>query len=304
MSDPMPAPLPDHGAAYAPLNGFAAPARGKAELWRILAVFALLILLGDVAQALIAQVVQGLLGPLFGPLALLNLSMGLTPFGVVGNLLMALPVVAVFVLAVALVTGRGPLSLLGHLARLRGDFLAGFLPLAILGLVLLPILAQDPAVAPEQSLGKVLLWLPLALPALVVTAAASEVIYRGFLQQQLAARWLPSWVWMGLPAALFALSQGAPNAAGDLAPLSLAWALAYGMAAADLTARTGSLGAAIGLQAALLAQGLFLIGLKGPMNGLALYALDARGMALLPWMASDFLTLLVGWLCARLLLRV
>ncbi|NBZ88425.1 CPBP family intramembrane glutamic endopeptidase [Stagnihabitans tardus] len=303
MSD-TPDPMPHHGAAYAPLTGFAAPARGRAELWRILAVFALLVLLGDVAQALMSQVVRGLMGPLFGPVALLNLSLGLTPFGVVGNLLMTLPVMGVFVLAVALVTGRGPVSLLGATARLKGDFLAGFLPLCALGLGLLPLLAQGPAVATGRDLGQVLAWLPLALPALVVMALANEVIYRGFLQQQLAARWQPSWVWMGLPAALFALSQGAPSATGELAPLSLVWALAYGMAAADLTARTGSLGAAIGLQSALLAQSLLLIGLKGPMNGLALYTLDARGMALLPWMASDFLTLLVGWLSARLLLRV
>lgn len=303
MSD-TPDPIPAHGGVYAPLGGFAAPARGRAELWRILAVFALLILLGDVAQALVSQVIEGLMGPLFGPLALLNLSMGLTPFGVVGNLLMALPVMGVFVLAVALVTGRGPLSLLGATWRLRGDFLAGFLPLCALGLVLLPLLAQDPAVSAGKGLAEVLPWLPLALPGLVGMALANEVIYRGFLQQQLAARWQPSWVWMGLPAALFALSQGAPNATGELAPLSLFWALAYGMAAADLTARTGSLGAAIGLQSALLAQSLFLVGLKGPMNGLALYTLDARGLALLPWLASDFLTLLVGWVSARLWLRV
>jgi membrane protease YdiL (CAAX protease family) len=235
---------------------------------------------------------------------LVNLNLGLTPWGVVGQLALALPRGLVLLVAVGLVTGRGIGSLLGAPGRLWRDMAVGFVPLAALGVLLMPLLTQDPAVAPVQPLGRVLIWLPLALPALVLASASSELIFRGFLQQQLAARWKANWVWMGLPAALFALLQGAPAGVGDLAPLSLLWSLAFCAAAADLTARTGSLGAAIGLQAAILGQSLFLLGLRGPMNGLALYALEARGHALLPWLASDFLMLLVGWLSARVLLRV
>ena len=294
---------PDHGAAYAPLTAFASPARGSAELWRILAVLVLWVVLADLVQALASGAIQAYYGPVFGMVALANLTYGVTPFGVTGSLWLALPMGAAFVLALALVTGRGLPSLLGPLARLPRDLLAGFVPLSLLGLAL-TMLPADAALAPAQDPATVLAWLPLALPGVLVTAMASEVIFRGFLQQQLAARFRASWVWMGLPAALFALVQGAPAAIGDLAALSILWSLCFSAASADLTARTGGLGAAIGLQAAILAQGVFLIGLKGPMNGLTLQVLDLGSGSALPWLGLDFLMLAVGWLSARLTLRV
>lgn len=301
MSD-LPDPLPDHAGGYAALRSFAAPAQGKTELWRILAVLVLWVLLSDFARATITAAIRSALGPLFGTVALVNLTLGLTPSGVVGNLALGLPLGLVFVLAVGLVTGRGLATLLGRRERLWPDLWRSFLPVALPGF--LPILLGDAMVTPLQPPLTVALWLPLALPALILAAGASEIVFRGFLQQQLAARWAPSWVWMGLPAGVFALAQGAPAAAGALAPLAVVWSLCFAAAAADLTARTGSLGAAIGLQAGIQAQGLFCVALKGPMTGLALATLDLRGDALAPWMAVDFLTLLVGWLAARLLLRV
>jgi len=299
MSDP----LPDHVAAYAPLTAYAAPARATAEPWRLLAVLVLWVILQDLAHVLLTEAVRAWYGPVFGMVALANLTYGVTPLGVTGSLWLSLPMGGAFLLALALVTGRGLPSLLGPLARLPRDLAAGFAPLCLVGLARF-ILPADPALTPAQAPATVLAWAPLALPGMVVTAAASEMIFRGFLQQQLAARWQASWVWMGLPAALFALLQGAPAAVGDLAALSILWSLAFSAACADLTARTGGLGAAIGLQAAMLAQGIFLVGLKGPMNGLALQTLDLGAASALPWLGLDFLMLAVGWLSARLALRV
>lgn len=297
-------PAPEHLAGYAPLEGFAAPARAKAEIWRLFAVLTLAMLLSDFAQNAIAAAIKASLGPLFGTMALVNMKYGVTPSGVVASLAMALPLGLVFLFALGLITGRGLASLVGPRRRLVPDFLRASLPLWALGLVLLPLSTQAPGVAPMQEPLRVLEWLPLALPGLILTAGVGEMIFRGFLQQQLAARWGASWVWMGLPSALFALSQGAPGGTGALASMALLYSVAFSAAAADLTARTGGLGAAIGLQVGVQVQGLFLLGLKGPMMGLALYVLDASGLQLAPWMAVDALTLLVGWLAARVLLRV
>ena len=296
--------LPSRRAAgHGPLTEFAAPALERAELWRLLAVLALTLLLSDLLQAMISALAHWAKGPIFGTVALINLQQGLTPSGVTWALLLAVPGIALFDAALRAVMHRGVGTLFGRPARLAGDFAAAFLPLAALGLATLPILSGAEGVAPGIAPGRLLTWLPVALPGLIAAAAASEMIYRGFLLQQLAARWQESWIWMGLPAAVFALTH-VSGQAGALAPLSLAWGLAFGIAAADLTARTGSLGAAIGLQAGLQLQGIFLMGLKGPMTGLALYTLDPHGLSLLPWMLADFLMLLAGWLATRLLLRV
>lgn len=288
--------------AYGGLDRYVAPARGSAELWRILAVLGLGLLFQDLTRQVIFQTILAWKGPVFGAMWLANLTFGASPSGVVLNLILAVPMAAAFVLAVALVTGRGLPSLMGA-GVLRG-MLAGFVPLMGLGLGLWAILPADPALVAGQGLGSVLTWAPLALPGVFATALASEIVFRGFLLQQLAARYRASWVWMGLPAALFALIQGAPPAIGDMAALSLVWSLCFSAAAADLTARTGGLGAALGLQAGLLAQAVLVTGLRGPMNGLALSVLDVAGPAALPWIALDFLMLAVGWLSARVWLRV
>jgi membrane protease YdiL (CAAX protease family) len=298
----QPNPPPAHGSGYAPLTQFAAPAVASSELWRSLAVLVLLLVLSNFTQTAILALIKALYGPLQGAMMMVDIAMGLTPRGVVSNLAMAVPMGLVFLLALGLLTGRGLTSLLGRRERLLPDMARAGLPVLALGLV--PLVLADGSVAQGQAGMTLLLWLPLALPALILACASTEILFRGFLQQQLAARFAPSWIWMGLPAVLFALMQGTSHDLGPLAVLGFLWNIAFAMATADLTARTGSLGAAIGLQSGIQAQSLFFLGLKGPMNGLALHVLDLRGMALLPWMAADFLVLLIGWLAARLWMRV
>ena len=62
------------------------------------------------------------------------------------------------------------------------------LPLVLLWLVLLPLSTMDATVTTNLSLGQQLPWLPAALLGMVIQTGTEELIFRGYLQQSLAAR--------------------------------------------------------------------------------------------------------------------
>lgn len=155
--------------------------------------------------------------------------------------------------------------------------------------------------------------LPLSLLALLVQCGAEELFYRGYIQQQLAARFARPWVWMVLPNIAFALAHWE---LGDFTPPAaqyVIWAFVFGVAASDLTARTGNLGAAIGFHLGNNAYAFLLFSeYAAPDSGLALFLFPsgALGDALLdeaPLFTTAFATELAGvglmWLAVRLVLR-
>jgi hypothetical protein len=133
-----------------------------------------------------------------------------------------------------------------------------------------------------------------------------RALFWGYLQQQCAALSDRPWVWMGLPSLLFGAAHylnGFGPADGVLCALQ---ATLLGLACADLTARTGNIGAAIGLH---LSNNLFaflIVGEKGmPSSGLVLFLYPATnhsqfdyGLHTLakPWIIPEMLTitLLIG----------
>ena len=142
---------------------------------------------------------------------------------------------------------------------------------------------------------------------MLIQTGTEELLFRGYLQQQLAARFPAAWVWMGVPSLAFGMLHFSTEQYGASAWFVVIWAVCFGLAAADLTARTGNLGAAIGMHFANNAATLLLVGLYGRMDGLALYnaVVDlSQPFAQLPYLAIDSVTLLVSWLAARLILRV
>jgi membrane protease YdiL (CAAX protease family) len=133
------------------------------------------------------------------------------------------------------------------------------------------------------------------------------VLFRGYLLQQLGARWRSAWVWMVLPAALFGALHYDPASFGPNAIWLAVWAFAFGCLAADLTARTGNIGAALALHLVNNFASMFFVGFYGNLDGLALYTIviNARDFATLaPWLAIDALTIFIGWLMIRVILRV
>ena len=148
--------------------------------------------------------------------------------------------------------------------------------------------------------------LPIALLAVLVQSSAEEIIFRGYLQQQLGARFRSPWVWMVVPSVLFALAHYDPQAAGENVWLIVIWAGFFGAAMADLTARAGNLGPAIAVHFVNNALALLVVALPDQLGGAALYLLpfglsDVEAMR--AWMPVDFVTTFVMWLVARLAIR-
>lgn len=92
-------------------------------------------------------------------------------------------------------------------------------------------------------------WLLLALAAALIPAQAAgeELVFRGYLLQELGARWPSPIIWAALPSAVFALLHiGTEADALELAAY-VASTFLFGLAAAALVWRTAGLSAAIGL---------------------------------------------------------
>ena len=114
-------------------------------------------------------------------------------------------------------------------------------------------------------------WMPLALPMLLLQTSAEEIFFRGYLLQQLAARFSSRWIWMVLPSVLFGLGHYDSAELGDNAWLAVADTAIIGIVAADMTARTGTLGPAIAFHFINNFFAMFLMSVEGSMSGLALY---------------------------------
>lgn len=290
---------------YPRLARFTAPARPAAGLWRTALGGALIVVLstGAVFGAL------GLIGALTGPLRFAQIAASMVRAGTPQGLMMVLATFAPMALAVIVVTralhGRSAQTLFGPGAT--RDFIRVAKPLMALALLLWLLSLNDANVARSTPPWVLLAWLPLALPLLAVQIGAEELIFRGYLLQQLSARSRSPTLWMVLPSALFGALHYAPGQNGAAALWIALWATAFGLFAADLTARAGNLGPALAFHLTNNITAMFLVGLYGQLDGLSLFTIviNLRDMGeVAPYLAIDSLSMLTAWLLARLTLRL
>jgi len=141
-----------------------------------------------------------------------------------------------------------------------------------------------------------------ALVALAIQTGAEELVFRGYLQQQLAARFASPVVWALLPSVGFGMLHYDPATLGANAWLVVGATGLFGLIAADLTARSGTLGMAWGLHFANNFVALALIAPLGDLSGLALFrvpfAMDDTGLMRLA-LAFDVAMLCTVWALAR-----
>ncbi|MHC0052147.1 lysostaphin resistance A-like protein [Actibacterium sp. D379-3] len=208
------------------------------------------------------------------------------------------------VVAAAACHGRGPGSLFGP----AGETLRGF---GLTVAVLVPIYALSLALGwwlspnlPNLALDRWLRFLPLALPLILLQTSAEELLFRGYLQQQLAARFAARWIWMGLPALIFTALHWNPEAGANIW-LILSVTLGFALIAADLTEQTGSLGAAIGLHFMNNVFAMLVVSVKGTITGLSLFitpygVADATSVPL--GLGLDMILLFVVWRLLRVVI--
>ncbi|WP_377194634.1 CPBP family intramembrane glutamic endopeptidase [Ruegeria meonggei] len=291
-------------SAYSSHEGLVRDGRAKPEFWRFL-----------LGMAIVAIVVTGSNLVLFTSVASLgsferaeDFLRGATPMAVV----IVLASFGFTTLGVALAAQqlqrRSLRSILGPYSLAITQFRRVFKALLIVTLII--------AVLPPYGLGQPLeqnlefshwlVFLPLALGAVFIQTSAEEVLFRGYMQQCLAARFRSPIIWMGVPSLLFAAGHYAPGIAGENAMLIAVWSCVFGLCAADLTARAGTLGPAIALHFFNNIVALLFISLPDSLSGLALYLFpyDMSDTSVLrQWLYVDFAVMMISWLTARLALR-
>ncbi len=283
--------------SYAPQEKLTDPARPSSGLGRLL-----LGCIGVVVGSL-------LIGPLLlvPILSLLPESAGNfdAPLGTLVALASFILMIAALTLVLRFIHNRGLLSLVGHPGQAVQDFVKTLKGMALLYVVFLivPGGGGGAAAIPNLDFGTWVLLLAPALIAIFIQVSAEELLFRGYLQSQLAATARSPIVWLGLPALLFGLlhSWNTDDPQGALIYIAITFVL--GLMLGDLTARTGTLGPAIAIHLVNNAMGILILGNEGLLDGLALYVLPVEG-AFVPPLWSSLLSLLCVWLTARIVLRV
>lgn len=287
---------------------FVAPAKDKSELWRL--VLGLFLAAG---LALVFSAVYGIvIGLTLGAYGVNELQVehmtGSTPISLL-VLLSGFLVMTLAVFAVLKTLHRRPArSLFGPFHLAKSHFVAVTIAMCILLAVtlVLPPWGYGEPLVPNLAFGKWIMFLPLALVAVLIQTSAEEILFRGYIQQQLAARFKSPIVWMLLPSILFGLLHYDPEAAGENTMIVVVWAMAFGMMMADLTARSGSLGPAMAVHFVNNASAMLLISMSGNLDGISLYVLpfgmdDTEIMR--SWLFVDFGFICVCWLTARLAIK-
>jgi membrane protease YdiL (CAAX protease family) len=215
--------------------------------------------------------------------------------------------IAVLWVVVSLIHKRELRSLIGEKQAAARDFFRVFRALIILFAILLAVpMPEHLTLQFHQSFGAWLPWLLPGLAVIFIQIAAEELVFRGYLQSQLAARFENPAVWILLPSILFGLMHYNPADYGSNAIWVVAWATLFGVIAADLTARSGNLGAAFALHFANNINAILIVGMQDYWDSLALLNVpynpkdtDVIGQILL----LELIMLLCLWLSARIALR-
>jgi membrane protease YdiL (CAAX protease family) len=128
--------------------------------------------------------------------------------------------------------------------------------------------------APAVTVLPLSLWLVFLLPLVALIflqATAEELIFRGYLLQQLALRSRNPLVWAVLPSAVFGAMHWAGDLPGEASAYYIMTTFLMGLALAALVWRTGSLWAAVGVHVGFNAIGLTVVGAEGVLSGAQLF---------------------------------
>lgn len=203
---------------------------------------------------------------------------------------------------------RGPGSLIGPAPRTLHDaVLSALVAVLVLGGLFGIGLPFSGLPESNRALGEWLVWLPAALVVLALQSGGEEIFFRGYLQSQLAARFRLRIVSMGLPALLFGLAHYLPTLPTAAALLYVGVTVLFGLLAADLTMRTGSIGAAWGFHAANNAMIILFIAPEGSVSGLALWKTGTEfgdDLLTIPVVLMQMAMLVGIWFGIRRVLRV
>ena len=282
-----------------------APARNKSDILRLIFGLVMITMLYMVMVMLGGHVVSVIMGDAW--MQAIATSPGLTSPGQMLTILGSFGFMIIAVcLVVILLHHRSPITLIGGFRIATVQFfqaMRNLLPYIAL-LVVFAFMAEDL----QQNL-TLKLWLsilPLTLLFLLVQVSAEELIFRGYLQSQLAALNLHKSVWVLLPAILFGLLHYDPIIMKSAAPWVVLWSICFGVLAGDLTARSGTLGPAVAFHFAINFLSIGVVGIGDYLGGLNLYFYPfsiTDTSKLIAYIPLDTIGMLLAYFFVRLALR-
>jgi membrane protease YdiL (CAAX protease family) len=193
-----------------------------------------------------------------------------TPISVYFLLLTFVVWVGVFWGVVALFHKRGIGSLLGGpKAKFFKCFGWAVLISAVFLIVTQTLFPTGDRIVENITFERWLTLLPLGLLLMLIQVSAEELLFRGYLQQQFAA-WLNKRLfYMLVPSVLFGCAHFSTELGVGVGLMLVAATGLLGLFLADLTYRTGNLGAAIGVHFANNFGAMFYISYQEQISGLA-----------------------------------
>lgn len=288
------------GAAFAT---YIAPARARPQLWRLVAGLVLTVVLYVGPVVGLALLVAYVLGADDGVPWYRDLMGGRSPAGVTALLFSFVAMAVGPVLSVRWLHKRPVGSLFGpRRGGGRAFLIAGSVIFAAWLLGLFFLLLALP-VERNLPLSSWLIWLLPVLIGVSIQTGAEEMLFRGYMQQQLAVRFDSPLVWMVVPSLTFGMLHF------DLANgvvegwLTVAVTALFGLIAGDLVARTGAIWAAWGMHFANNVFAITILGKPGLLDGMALFLLpDGDGVTLRDLLLIDMGAFLALWAVLRWLL--
>ena len=272
-----------------PLEFYAAPGTARRGLWRLCVGIVLIVAgwLGWTVVVMSGFVLYKLAGGLGirEALSALGQFIGTTsPASVIFQLATFAGIWPATWAALKLLHGQPFGTLLSPEGRMRwGDFGRG-LALAAGFWVLTMVVGLAVVGMPTRTDLPLSAWLVAFAPLAVMVflqASGEELIFRGYILQQLAARWRNPLIWAALPAFLFGLAHYSSGSELGLGWHYVAVTLLFGLAAAALVWRTGSIAAAMGLHTGMNLFSLSTVGLGEIIGGTQLFLYDASEAELL-----------------------
>ena len=207
-------------------------------------------------------------------LSLDNLKYGLftTPIEVYVLLSTFLIWLVVFLILVKLFHKRGLNSLIG---KSKLIFFKNFIyAIIISGIFIIfsqNLIPNNEKIIENLRFSKWLSVLPLGMFLMFIQVSAEELLFRGYLQQQLAT-WVKSrWFFMVVPSLIFGLMHYDGTMGIKIGLIVVAVTGILGLFLADLTYRTGNLGAAIGVHFANNFSAMFWVSYQEQISGLSRY---------------------------------
>lgn len=278
-------------------ENFIAPARAYPQIWRLILGFAIMaaIYYAVMFVMLVPAQLYGIIDSDFvmdtrAGMSVLFLTFGGAVLGVWA--------------AVRLVHKRAFGTLLGSWQPFRKNFLIAALVVMVLQSVWMWLGAYLGGSNPNQPLWSVLALLPIAALMVLLQTGAEELVFRGYLMQQLAARFRHPLIWFALPPVAFGLLHYDTDMYQNIAWGVVIGITLTGLAWADLTRVTGNIGAAWGWHFMNNFLLFNFLSLKDDMNGFAwrTSAMDVSEMGAVEIFGDIGFTVL-SWIILRRILR-